>query len=76
MSPLISLFMAHEAQESQALFRWPFSLMTETDPIPNPVAGHSERPEGKSKKGEGLWEPKAEPGPKLDSTVCPAVATG
>ena len=69
MSPLISLFMAHEAQESQALFRWPFSLMTETDPIPNPVASQSERAEGKSKKREGLWEPKSERPPSLKLAV-------
>ena len=35
-------------------------MATETEPIPNPVVGHSERIAGKSKKGEGLWEPNSE----------------
>jgi len=34
--------------------------VTETDLMPNPVAVDSERDEGKSKKLDGLWEPKSE----------------
>ena len=41
-------------------------MATETEPITNPVVGHSERLAGKSKKGEGLWEPNTEPPPSRD----------
>jgi hypothetical protein len=37
--------------------------MTETDPMPNPVADDSERAEGKSKKREGFRKPNTEPAP-------------
>ena len=37
-----------------------FPSMTETDPMLNPVAGVSERAEGKSKKGEGFRKPNSE----------------
>lgn len=48
--------------------RSPSRLSTETDPIPNPVVGHSERAEGKSKKEEGIWEPKSERVPNRHRT--------
>jgi len=35
-------------------------MATETEPIPNPVVGHSERVAGKSKKRNGLWKPNTE----------------
>jgi hypothetical protein len=38
-------------------------MPTETEPIPNPVVGDSERAAGKSKKLEGLWKPNTEPPP-------------
>ena len=41
--------------------------MTETDPIPNPVAGDSERAEGKSKKRQGFRKPKSESPPNRNS---------
>ena len=37
--------------------------MTETEPIPNLVVGHSERAAGMSKKRKGLWKPNTEPPP-------------
>jgi len=63
MSPLIALFVGYQAEEPQTLFRWPFRLPTETEPIPNLVVGHSERDTGKSKRRNGLWEPNTEPPP-------------
>jgi len=36
-------------------------LPTETEPIPSPVVGHSERDAGKLKKRYGLWKPNTEP---------------
>ena len=60
MSPPISLFMCHEAQESQKLFLWPFRPATETEPIPNPVVDDSELDAGKSKMRKGLWKPNTE----------------
>jgi len=38
-------------------------MATETEPITNPVVGHSERLAGKSKKRDGLWKPNTEPPP-------------
>ena len=40
-----------------------FPSMTETDPMLNPVAGVSERAEGKSKMREGFRKPKSERAP-------------
>ena len=37
--------------------------MTETEPIPNPILGYSERAAGKSKKREGFSKPNTEPPP-------------
>jgi hypothetical protein len=37
--------------------------MTETEPIPNPVAVDSERDAGMSKKRKDLWKPNTEPPP-------------
>jgi hypothetical protein len=37
--------------------------MTETDLMPNPVAGDSERVAYKSKKGKGFRKPNTEPPP-------------
>ena len=67
MSPPISLFMCHEAQESQTLSGWHHFTMTETEPIPNPIVGHSERGVGKLKKRDGLWKPKSERPPNRNS---------
>ena len=67
MSPPSSLFMCRKAEESQMLFRWPLPSVTETDLMPNPVAVDSERDAGKSKKQEGLWEPKSERLPNRNS---------
>ena len=41
----------------------PVRLPTETEPVPNPVAGDSERVTCKSKKGEGFRKPNTEPPP-------------
>ena len=38
-------------------------MTTETEPVPNPVAGDSERVAGKSKKGKGFRKPNTEPPP-------------
>ena len=38
----------------------PLSLAASTEPLPNLMAGNSERDVGKPKKGEGLWKPKSE----------------
>jgi len=38
-------------------------MTTETDPVPNPVAGDSERLAGKPKKGKGFRKPNTEPPP-------------
>ncbi|HBE91443.1 MAG TPA: hypothetical protein DDW55_02575 [Gammaproteobacteria bacterium] len=35
-------------------------MLAETDPIPNPVVGDSERDAGKPKKEEGFQKPKSE----------------
>ena len=66
MSSPPSLFMCRKAEEPKTLFRWPFPSMTETELMPNPVVSDSERAEGKSKKGEGLWEPNSERLPSRD----------
>jgi hypothetical protein len=63
MSPPSPLFMCWKAEESQTLFCRHFSSATETEPIPNPVPGDSERAAGKLKKREGLWKPKSELSP-------------
>jgi hypothetical protein len=44
--------------------------MTETDLMPNPVVGDSERDAGKSKKRNGLWKPNTEPPPNRNSLPC------
>ena len=38
-------------------------MTTETEPVPNPVAGDSERVACKSKKGKGFRKPNTEPPP-------------
>ena len=47
-------------EESQGLFILPFRVSTETEPMPNPGAGDSERVACKSKKGKGFREPNTE----------------
>jgi hypothetical protein len=38
-------------------------MTTETEPMPNPVAGDSERVAGKPKKGKDFRKPNTEPPP-------------
>jgi hypothetical protein len=50
--------------------------MTETEPIPNPVVGDSERAAGKSKMRKGLLKPNTEPPPNRTyetANCCPAM---
>jgi hypothetical protein len=44
-------------------------LAAETDLMPNPVAGISERGADKSKKREGSWKPNNEPAPNRISEI-------
>ena len=46
-----------------------FPSMTETDPMLNPVAGVSERAEGKSKRREGFRKPNSEPSPNRTAEI-------
>jgi len=44
-------------------------MTTETEPVPNPVAGDSERVACKSKKGKGFWKPNTELLPNRNSEL-------
>ena len=48
--------------------------MTETDLMPNPVVGNSERAGGKSKKRESFRKPNTEPPPNRISEIATGVA--
>ena len=52
-------------------------MTTETEPVPNPVAGDSDRVACKSKKGKGFRKPNTEPPPNRISErrLCPGGRT-